>query len=219
MIPPLIVKICGMRDQDALDAAAPGADMIGFIFAPGSPRGISPADAARLDTGRMARAGVFTGHDAQAMLDIAARARLDFLQLHGGQPEALAAELAARFGAEHLIRVFWPQRYADRPALERALREAAPHAGLFLLDAGTSGGGHGVRLDADFLAGLDAPRPWLLAGGLTPANVAEAVARCRPGGVDLNSGLESTPGHKSPQLIRAALAALGRTGATGGKHL
>lgn len=209
----MIVKICGMRDQNALDAAsACGADMVGFIFAPGSPRFLSPDTAARLDTGRMARVGVFTGNDAETMLDIAAQAKLDFLQLHGSQSESLAAELSARFGAERLIRVFWPQRYTGTSEMERAMDEAAPHAGLFLLDAGTDGGGHGVRLDASALAGLDAPRPWLLAGGLTPANVAEAVARCRPDGADLNSGLESSPGRKEPALIRSALAALGGVG-------
>lgn len=209
----MIVKICGMRDQNALDAAsACGADMVGFIFAPGSPRFLSPDTAARLDTGRMARVGVFTGNDAETMLDIAAQAKLDFLQLHGSQSESLAAELSARFGAERLIRVFWPQRYTGTSEMERAMDEAAPHAGLFLLDAGTDGGGHGVRLDASALAGLDAPRPWLLAGGMTPANVAEAVARCRPDGADLNSGLESSPGRKEPALIRSALAALGGVG-------
>ena len=81
-------------------------------------------------------------------------------------------------------------------------------AGMFLLDAGTSGGGSGQRVDGEGLRGLHAPRPWLLAGGLTPENVREAVEACAPHGVDFNSGLESEPGRKDPSRIRAALTAL-----------
>ena len=111
----MIVKICGMRDQEALDAASScGANMAGFIFAPGSPRFLAPDEAARLNSGPLLRVGVFTqccfGDDAggdatadlaESILDIAARARLDFLQLHGCQPESLAEELAVRRGTPY----------------------------------------------------------------------------------------------------------------------
>ncbi len=209
----MIVKICGMREQETLDtAAACGADMAGFIFARSSPRALRPAEAARLDTGVMRRVGVFTTDSQEEILSAAALARLDLIQLHGGQPDALVQTLARTFGAEHLIRVFWPQRYTDRKDLERDLLKAAPDVGYFLLDAGRGGGGHGSALDAAFLAGLESPRPWLLAGGLNCANVTESVARCRPDGVDFNSGLEDAPGRKNPALIRAALSALEKLG-------
>lgn len=74
----------------------------------------------------------------------------------------------------------------------------AASTGMFLLDAGMSGGGSGKRIGSERLRGLNAPRPWLLAGGLTPENVKETVAACVPDGVDFNSGLESEPGRKDP---------------------
>ena len=84
----------------------------------------------------------------------------------------------------------------------------AASTGMFLLDAGMSGGGSGKRIGSERLRGLNAPRTWLLAGGLTPENVKETVAACVPGGVDFNSGLESEPGRKDPSRMRAALTAL-----------
>ena len=211
----MIVKICGMRDQNALDAAsACGADMVGFIFAPGSPRFLSPDTAARLDTGRMARVGVFTGNDAETMLDIAAQAKLDFLQLHGSQSESLAAELSARFGAERLIRVFWPQRYTGTSEMERAMDEAAPHAGLFLLDAGTDGGGHGVRLDASALAGLDA-------GRRPDSRQCRGSRRPMPPrrrGSQLRSGILSRPQGTRPYPLRACRTGRSREGSVSPYH-
>ena len=95
----MIVKICGMREQETLDtAAACGADMAGFIFARSSPRALRPAEAARLDTGVMRRVGVFTTDSQEEILSAAALARLDLIQLHGGQPDALVQALARTFG-------------------------------------------------------------------------------------------------------------------------
>nr|MDE7240631.1 phosphoribosylanthranilate isomerase [Desulfovibrio sp.] len=77
----------------------------------------------------------------------------------------------------------------------------------FLLEAGKMGGGSGRPQDWTRLAGLSSPRPWLLAGGLTPLNAASAVAACAPDGLDFNSGVEEAPGKKSPDLLAAAVAA------------
>jgi len=202
----LLVKICGMRRQADLDcAAALGVDLCGFIFAPQSPRALSPAQAAALDSHGMLRVGVFVTDDAGFIEETTAAARLDRIQLHGSQSPACAERLAAALGEENLIRVLWPARYRDVRELAAAM--AKETAGMFLLDAGSDGGGSGRRIEMA-LAGLPSPKPWLLAGGLTPENLGDAVRRHHPDGVDFNSGLESCPGCKRPERIRAALAAL-----------
>lgn len=208
----LLIKICGMRDQAALDCAAErGAALCGFVFAPKSPRAITPEQAAGLDSHNLLRVGVFVTDDVEFILKAVAVARVDRVQLHGEHRAESVARLARTLGPERLIRVLWPRRYADRAALEADMHRLAPNAGLFLLDAGLSGGGSGDRLDTAWLRGLRSPRPWLLAGGLNPENVVAAVGACAPDGVDFNSGLESEPGRKDPARIRAALAVLRET--------
>jgi len=205
----LIIKICGMREQAELDcAAALGVDLCGFIFAPQSPRAVTPEQAAALDSGDMLRVGVFVTDDMRFIEETARAARLDRIQLHGDQSMTCADRLSRTLGAERLIRVLWPERYPDLAALEETMNRHAASTGMFLLDAGMSGGGSGKRIGSERLRGLNAPRPWLLAGGLTPENVKETVAACVPGGVDFNSGLESEPGRKDPSRMRAALTAL-----------
>ena len=204
-----MIKICGLREQADLDcAAANGADMCGFIFAPESPRAVTPAQAAGLDSHGMIRVGVFVADDMRFIEETARTARLDRIQLHGDQSVTCALCLSRTLGADSIIRVLWPERYPTRQALEDAMLRHAPAAGLFLLDAGQIGGGSGRRINGPPLNGLRAPRPWLLAGGLTPKAAADAVAACRPDGGDFNSGLESEPGRKDHVRIRAALTAL-----------
>lgn len=198
------IKVCGFTRQRDVDAAARlGADFCGFIFHPASPRYISPAGAARLESGGMARVGVFVGQGAEEILAIMAEARLDYAQLHGGQDRACAE----RVGPSRVIRVLWPERYAGRAMLEADMVAQAASCAWFLLEAGKAGGGSGQTQDWTRLAGLASPRPWLLAGGLGPANVASAVADCAPDGLDFNSGVEEAPGKKSPKLLAAALGA------------
>lgn len=200
----MLIKICGMTEQHVIDrAAALGADMCGFIFHPASPRNISPAQAAGLETHGMARVGVFVEQSPEEIATVMYGARLDFIQLHGGQ----SAEFASVFPAKKVIRVLWPKRYASLAALQADLDAFAPTCGMFLLDAGMGGG---TTLDWDAIAGLRFPRPWLLAGGLGPENVREALASCSPDGLDLNSRLESSPGRKSLERMDALFAALGK---------
>lgn len=199
---PLLVKICGMSEQKLIDqTAALGADMCGFIFYPPSPRNISPEQAADLDTHGMKRVGVFVGQGAEEIRDIVREARLDFIQLHGGQ----SAEFAAQFPAEKVIRVLWPKKYGTLEALQADIDAFAPTCGMYLLDAGM---GSGMTLDWPSLAGLRFPHPWMLSGGLGPDNVEEALASCRPGGLDMNSRLESSPGIKCPELLEKVFSRL-----------
>lgn len=206
------IKVCGLtRQQDADAAARLGADFCGFIFHPASPRHLTPQAAAAIATAGMARVGVFVEQEADEILAIMEEARLDFVQLHGAQSRACAQ----RIGASRVIRVLWPELYAGRQELEADMEAHAPACAWFLLEAGRGGGGSGRTQDWTRLAGLRPPRPWLLAGGLTPANAGAAAAACRPDALDFNSGVEEAPGIKSPELLAAALAAV--SGACGEK--
>lgn len=212
----MVIKICGIQTPETIQAVrreGKGADWIGFIFHPESPRAIMPDEAGALVSPGLKRIGVFVGHDIQNMAAVARTARLDGIQLHGNQsPECMRA-LRTALESTFLIRVFWPSRYARREALEQDLERYAAVADFFLLDAGNSGGGSGQTLAWETLRGLNSPRPWLLAGGLTPKNVREAWhclegKTSGPAGVDMNSGLEDRPGHKNCRKIEAALQAL-----------
>lgn len=204
-----LIKICGItRQQDADACAAAGVDMAGFIFHESSPRNVQPGAVAAIDTGQALRVGVFVRQNQQEVLDVMRRARLDLAQLCGDQDRAFCRAV----GAARVIRVFWPERFKMRAALEDELSEYDGCMAYALLDAGLSGGGHGRTQDFGLLRGLDSPRPWLLAGGLGVDNLARAMGQCTPSGFDLNSGLESAPGLKDADLVRRAVALI-RNGA------
>ena len=197
-----LVKVCGLRrPEDVTLCEELGVDWTGFIFYPPSPRDVTPDHVATLPRGRAARVGVFVLPSAQEVREIMDRAELDLAQLHGGQDQRFCEQV----GPERVIKVFWPQRCPDLADLEWDMAAFESSCRAVLLDAGTAVGGHGVSLDFGSLARLTFPRPWLLAGGLGPENIQEAVRRCRPWGVDLNSGVEEAPGRKSPVLLRSVL--------------
>lgn len=222
MIGGLLVKVCGMvREEDALVCAGLGADLLGFIFHPGSPRNTTPEFPARLRLPGLRKVGVFVGQNPVEALQTMAAGRLDLAQLHGGQTESYCAALAQRMGPERIIKVFWPEKAASPEAFQAELERYAPYCGLMLVDAGAGGGGHGRGIGdkgAEILAGAKFPRPWLLAGGLNPENITDRLSRfpasgTRPesqglAGLDLNSGVESAPGFKDENLLRAAFAAI-----------
>jgi phosphoribosylanthranilate isomerase len=199
----LLVKICGItREEDAVAAADAGADAVGFVMWPGSPRAVTPAAARRLGAALppfVLRVGVFVDASREALLRAADEAGLDLLQLHGAEPPEACADLPRR--ALKAVRVgpgFMP---------EDALRYEGRVAGL-LLDGGAGAGrafdwslAKPVRARARFV---------MLAGGLTPENLGAAVATLWPDGVDVSSGVESAPGVKDPARIRAFVAAARR---------
>ncbi|MBQ1419945.1 MAG: phosphoribosylanthranilate isomerase, partial [Desulfovibrio sp.] len=114
----MFVKICGMTRQADLDLAREaGCAMAGFIFAGKSPRRIAPEAASRLATGGMLRVGVFVEDDADAILAVMQKARLDLAQLHGGQRR----ETARAIGRDRILRVVWPERYPDAASMQAAL--------------------------------------------------------------------------------------------------
>lgn len=200
------IKICGIRTPDALDAAiAARADHVGFVFHAASPRNIAPRDTAALGErakGRIGRVGLFVGASDALIAEAVAAGGLDALQLHGDETPARAAELRAHFG----LPVWKAIPVAAAGDIERAAAYLGA-ADLILFDAktpkGTLPGGMGVTFDWSLLTGWKDRAPWGLAGGLSVANVADAVALTGAPLVDTSSGVETAPGVKDVNLIRA----------------
>lgn len=207
------IKICGVTQvEDALAAVGSGADAIGLNFAAGSPRQLSPAAAAEIAsalTGQaVVRVGVFVNAKSSEITEICQSVPLDVIQLHGDEPPdslrdlpplPLIKALRPRVGEEAIVR-----QYVDAAAAFGRPLAAA------LVDAHQPGqyGGTGQAIDWD-LAGAIAtliPVPLILAGGLRPENVADAIRAVRPAGVDVASGVEEAPGIKSPARVRAFVA-------------
>ena len=203
----VLLKVCGMTRPEQVEAIdAMGADFLGFVFAAKSPRCVTPAHVASIAAGKARRVGVFVEQSADEVKRIMDEAKLDMAQLHGGQDEAFCRAV----GPERIIKVFWPERCASREALKQDMAGFEDLCALMLLDAGTSGGGHGKSLDFAALSGMDVSRPWLLAGGLTPENVVFAFEQAHPAGIDLNSGVETSPGVKDMVKVRQILHTLRR---------
>jgi phosphoribosylanthranilate isomerase len=206
------VKICGLRTPETVRAAVEaGARAAGFVFHPASPRAIGPDSAAQLvrllPTGVRA-VGLFVDPDDTDLDAVVGRVPLDMLQLHGDEPPRRVAEIRARFGV--------PVMKAVRIAVSAdllPLRAYEAVADWILFDAKLPAkvsalpGGAGVAFDWRLLKGAGPVRPWMLAGGLTADNLAAAVAESGAGAVDVSSGVEDRPGIKSPDRIRAFLAA------------
>lgn len=200
------VKICGIREAAALDAAvAAGADWVGYVFFRRSPRWVDPAEAAALATRvppGVGMVGLFV-NPADAEVETALRqVRLDALQVYADA--ARVGELAARFGVAvwHAVGVGARSDLPhDAGAAARFVVEARPPEGA------TRPGGNAARFDWSLLRGWSAPVPWVLAGGLTPATVGEAVRETGASAVDVSSGVETAPGLKDPRLIAAFIAA------------
>jgi phosphoribosylanthranilate isomerase len=196
-----LVKVCGMtRKQDIQTCIDLDVDLLGFIFHPKSPRNISPQDVPDLSGSPVRTVGVFVNQGPDEIAQILETAGLDLAQLHGDH----AVEACRAIGPTRAIKVFWPMRYEGMDDLRRDMDLFAPVCASFLLDAGIKSGGHGTSLNFTGLTHLDPPRPWLLAGGLGPANIVQARG-CKPDGFDLNSGVESAPGIKDPEKIKQAM--------------
>ena len=206
------VKICGLSTADAVAAAlAGGADFLGFVFYPGSPRHVAPAQVAALCRAVPAgveRVGLFVDAEDAAIDEALATAPLDLLQFHGSETPARVAAARRRFGR--------PVMKALPIADEADVAAAEPYldiADLLLFDArpprrpGALPGGNGLAFDWRLLAGRRWSLPWMLSGGLTAATLAEAVRLTGAPIIDVSSGVESAPGVKDPAKIAAFLAA------------
>ncbi len=211
----VIVKVCGLKTADALETAVDaGADMVGFVFFERSPRAVAIDAAAALCARTPAdviRTGLFVNADDTFLDSVLKHVSLDLLQLHGVETTDRVAEVRTRFGLPVMkaLPVSSPTDVAAarhyESVCDRLLFDAKPPK-----DADRPGG-NALAFDWSLLSGTAWRLPWLLAGGLTPENVAEAIQIAGAPGVDVSSGVEDTPGVKSPAKIRAFLNAA-RTG-------
>lgn len=206
------VKICGLSTSEAVAAAAcGGAEYVGFVFYPQSPRAVTPRRAAELCAAvpaGVARVGLFVDADDATIEAVLAQAPLDILQFHGKETPQRVLEAKLRFSLP-VIKAVAIAGSQDVVAAER-YQDAAD---LLLFDAmpprraGALPGGNGLAFDWELIACRSWPRPWLLSGGLTAELLAEAVRLSGATAVDVSSGIESRPGIKDPEKIRAFLAA------------
>jgi phosphoribosylanthranilate isomerase len=206
-----LVKICGLSTPGTLDVALDaGADAVGFVFFPPSPRNISFQTARALSArvkGRTKKVALTVNADDAMLSNIVEALHPDMLQLHGKETPARVSAIHQRFGLP-MMKVLAIESKADLDAIplytkivDRLLFDArAPR------DA-TRPGGLGKPFDWHLLENLNLSIPFMLSGGLNADNVAEALRIARAGGVDVSSGVESAPGVKDPEKIRAFIRA------------
>lgn len=205
------VKICGINSITAADSAVrAGAEFGGLVFFAKSPRHLTLDQAAPLAArmrGRLRLTALVVDESDDALAVIAGQIKPDFFQLHGKETPQRVAEIAARFGipAIKALAVAEPADLAKAAAYE-------PMAEMFLFDAvpaadATRPGGHGAAFDWRMLKDKEIHRPWFLAGGLNPENVARAIEVSGAERVDVSSGVESAPGVKSDARIAEFVAA------------
>jgi phosphoribosylanthranilate isomerase len=208
---PAKVKICGLKTGVALEAAlAGGADYVGLVFFPPSPRNVTLAVAKALADrarGRARIVALMVNPDDALVAQVAASVAPDLIQLHGYETPTRVAEVRARWGISVMKAV--PVETAEDA---HAARQFSPAADLILFDARAPAdsarpGGNGAPFDWRTLLGVTEGIPFVLSGGLTPDNVAEAIRLTGATIVDVSSGVESRPGEKDPELIRRFLRA------------
>ena len=206
-------KICGLSTAAAVDAAVTGgARFVGFVFYPPSPRNVTPEQAAALSApvpSRVTRTGLFVDASDAIIEGVLARVPLDLLQFHGKESPRRVAEVKSRFHKPVMkaIPIAGPEdRDAALPYLEVAdwlLFDAMPPRA----QENALPGGNGLAFDWQLLGGRSWSRPWMLSGGLTAKNLAEAVATTHATAVDVSSGVEIRPGVKDLGKIAEFLAA------------
>jgi phosphoribosylanthranilate isomerase len=207
----LLVKICGLSTRETLDVAlGAGADMVGFVFFPPSPRHLSLETARELGRqakGRAAKVALTVDADDAMLANIVETLQPDLLQLHGKETIARLRDIKQKFGLP-VMKALPVETAADLAPLAGY----AAVADRILFDArapkeATRPGGLGAVFDWHLLEKLDLQLPFMVSGGLHVGNVAEAVRVTRAGGVDVSSGVERSPGVKDPEMIRAFIRA------------
>ena len=207
----LLVKICGLKTPDALDAALEaGADMVGFVFFPPSPRDVGMAVARTLGQrakDRARKVALSVDADDVLLATIVDVLRPDVLQLHGKETPARVQAIRSRFGLP-VMKAIAVETRADLAVVDGYARTAD----RLLFDArapreATRPGGLGKPFDWHLLENLDLDVPFMLSGGLDPGNVATALRITGAPGVDVSSGVERAPGEKDLDKIRAFIRA------------
>jgi len=204
-------KICGLNHAAAVAAAvAGGASHVGFVFYPPSPRNVDPLKAASLAASVPAgivKVGLFVDASDEDIARTLAEAKLDMLQLHGDETPRRVKDVRRRFG-KPVMKALRVASAADIAAADEYL----PAVDWLLFDAkpppemkNALPGGNALSFDWSLIAGRGWSKPWMLSGGLNAGNLAEAVRTTRAKVVDVSSGVEDSPGRKSPEKIGAFL--------------
>ncbi|GAB4229261.1 MAG: phosphoribosylanthranilate isomerase [Kiloniellaceae bacterium] len=207
------VKICGISTPEAMTVAVEGgAAFVGLVFYPPSPRAVAPAEAAPLAAlvpEGVVKTGLLVDADDGTIAEILKAVPLDLLQLHGSESPERITEIKDRFGLP-VMKAVKLRQPGDLEAVEpylaaadRLLFDAKPPEDM----ENALPGGNALSFDWTILAGTHWPLPWMLAGGLTPENVARAVETTGAVAVDVSSGVEDAPGRKNPAKIKAFLEA------------
>jgi phosphoribosylanthranilate isomerase len=207
----LIVKICGLSTRETLETALEaGADMVGFVFFPPSPRHLSlttARDLGKLVKRRAAKVALTVDADDAMLESIIETLQPDILQLHGRESVARLREVRRKFSLPVMKAIA-----VESPADLASLPEYAGLADRILFDArapkeATRPGGLGAVFDWKILENLELKIPFMVSGGLSSLNVADAVRVTGAGGVDVSSGVERAPGQKDPEMIRVFIKA------------
>ncbi len=210
------VKICGLTNSDTLDIAiSSGADYIGLVFVPSSPRYISIDDAKNLIAlvpKKVTSVGLFVNPTDQEIHDTLNRVKLDMIQLHGHEtPERLVA-IKEKF-ALPIIKAIRIESELDT----KVIKDYEQIADIILFDTKSKDpsqhGGTGESFDWAILIGNEPTCPWMLAGGLTPKNVKSAIEMLNPPIIDVSSGVESESGIKDPEEIKTFIEIVKNTSA------
>lgn len=212
----VIAKICGLKTPEAVNAAVEGgAGLVGFVFYARSPRSTDPANVKRLGAlvpPRVKKVGLIVDETDDRIAEILAGCDLDVLQLHGHETTQRVAEIRAKFG-KPVIKVISVSAAEDlapvtsyEPLVDYLMFDAKPPKSM----VGALPGGNALSFDWTLLSGRSFAKPWLLAGGLNPDNLAEAVRLTGAPMVDVSSGVEDRPGEKNLSKIKAFLEAVKR---------
>lgn len=207
----VLAKICGINSPEAMAAAVDGrAAYVGLVFYPPSPRNVTPEQAASLIAGvpeHIAKVGLFVDPDDDTLQRVLDVVPLDLLQLHGNETPQRVADIRKMFDVPVMkaVRIAGPDdiaRAADFVTVsDRLLFDAQAPADM----AGALPGGNGLAFDWNLLAEKEWPLPWMLSGGLTPENLAQAAMATGAVCVDVSSGVEASRGVKDPEKIRRFL--------------
>ena len=213
----LTVKICGLSTEETVAAAIEaGAGLVGFVFYPPSPRAVTPDQVARLVKpvpSTVSKVGLFVDPDDTLLDRVLTLTGLDLIQLHGLEPPERVAQIRERF-RRPVMKAIRVGTAADVAVAERYLGVAD----RLLFDAqppkraDALPGGNGEPFDWSLLAGRSWPLPWMLSGGLTIGNIAEAVRVTGAPAIDVSSGVETSPGIKDVRLIEDFIATAKRLG-------
>jgi phosphoribosylanthranilate isomerase len=208
-----IVKICGLKDQESLQAAvAAGADLVGFVHYAPSPRHVSPESAVKLRhelPAHVKSVALLVNPDDQTIREVQQILNPDYIQLHGKETPERVNDIKAMFPELKIIKAIGISEAGDLDAVTGY----APLVDIMMFDAkppktpDALPGGNGVAFDWTLLKGLQLSTPWMLSGGLTPRNVRDAMTQSGAKMIDVSSGVEQAPGVKDPQRIEAFIQA------------